>query len=390
MTTQRAPSKIIPRAFPGIKPDEIEEIIVNSQIRSYPEGTVICHEGATERTFYMILEGELSVSKVINNDDSRLLKTLTAGDYFGEMALIHNASRAATVVAKTNVLVLELSKEGFDRVLRQSPSVSLAMVREISSRLRQNDDLAIEYLKVRAGELALAYEKLAEEELARRTFLTNIAHELRTPLMAANGYLQLLKKGMLSGEQLDQATDTISRNLGQIIALVNDALFLQETELVLPEFQDVDMVSIVAGVFEQYKEKAGARDVKLKVKADRGLPHVSGDHKSLERAVIALVDNAIKFSPHGGDVNIRLSARNGNVLVEVEDHGIGMTSETRQNIFDRFYHLDRAGDELFGGIGLGLAITNQVIKQHHGKLEVKSGPAKGSTFTMSLPAMDRN
>jgi len=156
MTTRRAPSKIIPRAFPGIKPSEIEELIAHSQVCTYPPGAVLCHENATEDRFYMILEGEAEVSKVINNNETRLLKTLDAGDFFGEMALIHNAPRAATVTAKSNLTTLELDKAAFDRVLHNSSSIAMAMVSEISNRLRSNDQLAVDDLRMRASELAEA------------------------------------------------------------------------------------------------------------------------------------------------------------------------------------------------------------------------------------------
>jgi len=194
MTANRAPSKIIPRAFPGIKPDEVEELIATSKVNTYPAGTVLCRENALETVFYMILEGDVEVTKVINQAEARVLKTLSAGDFFGEMALIHNAPRAATVTTKSDVVVLELDKDSFDRVLQHSSSVAMAMVREISERLRQNDEMAIEDLRMRASELAQAYQKLAEQDLARREFLTNVAHELRTPLMAASGYLQILQR----------------------------------------------------------------------------------------------------------------------------------------------------------------------------------------------------
>src|SRR5688572_30307357 len=301
MTTARTPAKIIPRAFPGIKPDEVQEIIMNSRIQSYPPETVVCKEDVVEYTFYMILEGDFEVTKVINNRETRLLKTLTAGDFFGEMALIHNAPRSATVVSKSNVIVLELDKEGFDRVLKHSPSVAMAMVSEISNRLRQNDQLAIEDLRVRASELADAYQKLAELEMARREFLTSVAHELRTPLMVAGGYLHALQKGMVSGEQLESTIGTIVRNVDQITSLTNDILFLQEIELVLPDFQPVDLVEIAENVIKKYEGKAQARTVKVTFKSDRNIPGVEGDPKSLERAVTALLDNAIKFSAPGGN-----------------------------------------------------------------------------------------
>jgi signal transduction histidine kinase len=385
MTTARSPIKIIPRAFPGIKPDEVEEIIAQSRVKSYPADTVICREDALENTFYMILAGDLEVTKVINNFETRLLKTLTPGDFFGEMALIHNAPRAATVITKTDVVLLELKKEGFERVLKKSPSVALAMVHEISDRLRQNDQMAVEDLRMRAGELADAYQQLAEQDLVRREFLTTVAHELRTPLMTANGYLQLLQKGAVSQEQLAGVIDTIARNANQIAALVNDILFLQEIELVLPEFQDVDINEIARNVADNHKEKAEARGIQLKVQ-EENVPPVNGDAKSLERALTALVDNAIKFSPQGGKVQVEVSTKDSKIIVTVEDHGIGIAPEAMPNIFNRFYHLEKSGNDLFGGLGLGLSIARQVIKQHGGKLELESTPGRGSTFTITLQA----
>ena len=384
MTNTRTPAKIIPRAFPGIKPEEVQEIITNSRIQSYPPETIVCRENEIENTFYMILEGDFEVSKVINNTEIRILKSLTAGDFFGEMALIHNAPRAATVKTKTNVIVLELNKEGFDRVLKHSPSVAMAMVSEISNRLRQNDQLAIDDLRLRASELADAYQKLAEQELMRREFLSNIAHELRTPLMVASGYLQAMKKGMLGSDQLNTAVDTIARNVDQITTLANDLLFLQEIELVLPEFQSVNLVEVTTEVIKRYESKAQARNVSIKMKGERGISNVRGDAQSISRAVTALVDNAIKFSAPRGEVEVRFTEQRERVLVSVEDRGIGISPEIRPRIFDRFFHLEKSGDELYSGLGIGLSITRQVILQHNGMLDVESQPGKGSKFTISL------
>lgn len=384
MTNTRTPAKIIPRAFPGIKPEEVQEIIMNSRIQSYPPGTVICKENEIEYVFYMVLEGDFEVSKVINNSEIRLLKSLTAGDFFGEMALIHNAPRAATVKTKTNVMVLELDKDGFNRVLKRSPSVAMAMVGEISNRLRQNDKMAIDDLRLRASELANAYQKLAEQDLVRREFLSNIAHELRTPLMVASGYLQAIKKGMLSGEQLETTIDIVARNVDQITTLANDLLFLQEIELVLPEFQSVNIVEVVNDVIQKYEERAQARRVILKVKGERGISNVKGDAQSIGRAITALVDNAIKFSAPNGEVEIRFEEQRERVLISVEDHGIGIAPDIRPRIFDRFFHLERSGDELYSGLGIGLSITRQVILQHNGMLDLESQPGKGSKFTISL------
>jgi len=385
MTDRRTPSKIIPKAFPGITPDEVEELVSRSKVNSYPAGVVLCHEYALETTFYMILEGEVEVTKTINDAEARMLKTLGPGDFFGEMALIHNAPRAATVTTKTHLVALELDKDSFDNVLEHSSSISKAMVREISNRLRENDEMAIEDLRMRARELAQAYQKLAEQEMARREFLTNVSHELRTPLMAASGYIQILEKGVLNGEQLSQAIGTIGKNIQQIVSLVNDILFLQEMDLVLPEFQSIGLREIVEKTMEETRSKAKARGVQVRFKSDPKIPSISGDRKSLERALLALVDNAIKFSPGGGEVEIRLMRGGQEMLLAVEDHGIGISEEILPRIFERFFHLEKSGDDLFGGIGIGLAIARQVIHQHNGRIEVESTPGRGSTFTIYLP-----
>ncbi|MBK9781181.1 MAG: cyclic nucleotide-binding domain-containing protein [Anaerolineales bacterium] len=384
MTTIRTPARIIPRAFPGITPDEVQEIIVNSQIKSYPVGTVLCQEDSIEHTFYMILEGDFEVTKTINNTDKRLLKTLNAGDFFGEMALIHNAPRAATVRALTPAVVLELNKQGFDRVLKHSPSVATAMVAEISNRLRANDQLAIEDLRLRARELADAYQKLAEQDMVRNGFLTSIAHELRTPLTVASGYLHTLKKGVLSGDQLQSTIEIVSRNVDEIVNLTNDLLFLQEQDLVLRDFQPVDLVSLVQKVIAKYRDKAVSRGISIKVRGNTSMATIQGDEPSLERAFTGLLDNAIKFSPSNGTVDIRFADLGNHVAVSVIDYGIGIDPQIRPRIFERFFHLEKNGDELYDGLGIGLSITRQVIQQHRGMLDVDSQPGKGSTFTISL------
>jgi signal transduction histidine kinase len=385
MTSIRAPSRIIPRVFPGIQPAEIEEMISLSRVRSYPAGTVLCHEDCLEHTFYMLLGGDVQVTKDINKSQLRHLQNLTAGDFFGEMALIHNAPRAATVTATTDVVVLELDKDAFNRILQHSPSVAMAMVRVISSRLRQNDQIAVEDLRVRASELAEAYQKLAEQDLARREFLSNVAHELRTPLMAAHGYLQLLEKGAFSGEGLEKAISATSRNVAQIASLVNDILFLQEMELVLPDFRPVHLEQVAQNVLASRKERAEAGHIRFRSRQDSQLPPVTGDAASLERALAALVDNAIKFSPYGGEIEIRLLRHEDTVIAAVTDQGIGIDPDVKPHIFDRFFHLEKNGERLFGGLGLGLSIAQQVIEQHHGRLDVDSLPGRGSTFRITLP-----
>ena len=386
MTNNISPLQVLQRAFPGIPTDEAEMMISSGKVHSYPPNTVLCREGAIENTFYIILEGEVQVAKLLNELETRFLKHLKGGDFFGEMALIHNAPRAATVITTAPCTILEINKEAFSKLLEQSSSMSLAMVREVSRRLRENDEMAIGDLRLKARELAYAYQQLAEQEFSRREFLTTIAHELRTPLTAASGFLQLVRMGMLDGQTLTQAMDTIARNVQDIISLTNDILFLQEMDLILPEFEPTDVGPIVVKLVEQMRTRAVHNSVALKLEITHDLPQVDGDAKSLERAIAAILDNAIKFSPDGGDVLVDVGSDAVQLWVQVEDHGVGIATDVLPCIFDRFFHVDHVGNYLFRGLGLGLSVARQVIEQHGGKILVESELGKGSKFTVLLKA----
>lgn len=389
MTQNTIPLRILLHAFPGMPAAEARELITHGKVVTYPAGTVLCHEDTFESVFYIILDGEVKVTKVIEQDQVRYLKDLSAGDFFGEMAIIHNAPRAASVTTTKPTVVLEIHKENFNSMLKRSASVARAMVQEVSRRLRENDAMAIEDLRMKAGELAAAYQQLAEQDYARREFLTTIAHELRTPLTAASGFLQMIQFGLLQGNSLDgemqkAALESVSRNVQQIVTLVNDILFLQEMDLILPNFTPTDLGKVIITVLDAHREKAEENQVTLEIEIDPHIPMVLGDVKSLERAFSAILDNAIKFSPDGGKVDIALGHDEKQVWVTIRDQGVGISADVMPRIFDRFFHVDQIDGHLFRGLGLGLSIARQVIEQHDGRINVVSQVGEGTWLTVYL------
>lgn len=385
MSIDLTPRRIIRKAFPGIREDEAFEMAAVGRVHDYPAGIVLCKEGANENIFYILLDGQVEVTKALINMQSRVMKRLGAGEFFGEMALIHNMPRAATVTTITPVTVLEIHKEDFTRLLENCTPVSLAMVREVSRRLRQNDEMAIEDLRIKAGELAEAYQTLAEMEYARSEFLTTIAHELRTPLTAAGGFLQMIQRGLLQGNVLNSAMDQVTGNIQEIISLVNDILFIQEMDLILPDFIPTDLSRIIQNLVAEKRLLAERNGVEFEVILAEDAPRIMGDEKSLLRALKAVIDNAIKFSPEGGWVRIEIGGNLRSAWIKIQDHGVGIPAEARNRIFDRFFHLDEIDGHLFRGVGLGLSIAQQVVEQHKGRIDVESEPGKGSLFTIYLP-----
>lgn len=377
--------KILQRAFPGLQTNLANEMIASGQVRDFKPREVLCREGKPGDAFYIIIEGDVKATKLINVVEERLLKTLKAGDFFGEMALIHNAPRAATITTLTDTKVLEISKEAFDNLLTRSSSISQAIIREISRRLRENDEMAIEDLRIKATELADAYQLLAEEEYARSEFLTTVAHELRTPLTTANGFLQMIRSGSMRGDELQKTLETVTRNVEEIVALVNEILFLQEMDMILPDFQATDIAVLAQMSIKNQMEKAKDNKVHFAMETSPRLPQIKADPKSLSEAFDAILDNAIKFSPLGGDVIINLGTDGDRLYLRISDHGVGIPPEALPNIFNRYFRLDQVGGHLFRGLGLGLSIAQQVVIQHGGEITVKSELGKGSTFTIWLP-----
>ncbi|MCE1251979.1 MAG: ATP-binding protein [Anaerolineae bacterium] len=381
-------SKIDPltlqKAFPGMQDDEIHQMISIGILKEYPPQTTLCHEGQIEDVFYIIIDGKVQVSKHINESQLRLLKYLGNGDFFGEMGIIHEVPRGASVTTLVPTRVIEINKDDFKVFLEGHSSMSLAMVREVSRRLRENDEMAIDDLRQKAHELEEAYRQLADMEKARSRFLATIAHELRTPLTASNGFVQMIQSGQLSGEALDSALEIVSRNLQEIITLTNDILFLQEMELILPKFIPVDIGAIVVASVEKQRKNAVRNQVSLALNIAADLPTIHAAPRSLERAFTAILDNAIKFSPDGGEVTIDVKAGPDLMSVRIADQGIGITEDVLPHIFERFYHVDEDSQHLFRGVGLGLSIARHVIEQHQGAIEVTSTPGKGSVFTITL------
>ncbi len=149
---------------------------------------------------------------------------------------------------------------------------------------------------------------------------------------------------------------------------------MQEMDLVLPKFSTLSLDTLLEKILGTFQVKAENRDIQLLSKTQPGLPAISGDTDSLKRAISALADNAIKFSPRGGRVEINLRHEDKLISLSVKDQGIGISKEVLPHIFERFFHFEQSGDELFGGIGIGLAIARQVVLQHGGRIEVQSEP----------------
>jgi signal transduction histidine kinase len=377
---------ILQRTFPGLEGDGLEHLEAVARERFYPPDTTVVREEDVGQAFFIIVQGEVEVTKQVDGQTQRVLQRHGPGDFFGEMALIEISPRTATVRTLTPSKLLELSKDDFDNVLSRHPVMALSVMRTLTQRLRQADQRAIAELGQKNEELARVNRELIQQEKYRSEFLTTVAHELRTPLTSANGYLTLVANGRMNGDQAQHAVNRALRNVKRVVKLVNDILFLQEVDLILPEFYPVSLREIAGQAVARCSQQAIEADVSLRVQLEENLPQVVGDSEWLRRAVDALLDNAIKFSPNGGQILVQTTCQSGQVQLTIGDQGMGIPADQVDRIFERFQPGRQAGPYLFGGVGLGLSLVKQVVDQHGGKIEVQSTEGQGSTFVISLPA----
>jgi two-component system, OmpR family, phosphate regulon sensor histidine kinase PhoR len=221
----------------------------------------------------------------------------------------------------------------------------------------------------------------------RRDFVANVSHELKTPLAAIRGYAETLRDGALDEPPTARRfTERILHQCRRLQELLDDLLTLSRLEGVAPALdrEPVDLAAVARRAAELLAPAAREKQVTIEIDASP-VPPLLGDADGLERLLLNLLDNAIKYNRPDGRVVVKLSRTDGEALLEVADTGIGIPPESIPRIFERFYRVDkgRARDE--GGTGLGLAIVKHVAQAHGGQVEVESRLGQGSTFRVRLP-----
>jgi signal transduction histidine kinase len=252
-------------------------------------------------------------------------------------------------------------------------------------------------LRARAAEDALR-DALAREQAARgaaeaanRTkdeFLATLSHELRSPLNAILTWTSLLRSGQLDGGRTARALEAIDRNTRLQVKLVDDLLDVSRiiSGKMRLEVSLVELPAIVEAALETLRAAADAKAIAITVTADPTVGPVSGDPGRLQQVIWNLVSNALKFTPKGGRVAIRVESLDSVAQIRVTDSGKGIEPAFLPHIFERFQQADATSTRTEGGLGLGLAIVRHLVELHGGTVDAHSeGLGTGTTFTVRLP-----
>lgn len=227
-----------------------------------------------------------------------------------------------------------------------------------------------------------------EADRLKTQFLNVLSHELRTPLSLINGYAGILMHGIagpLSPEQQAYVAKIV-RSVGALTRLVNDILDMGRSQAgrLTIQWETLQVREIIQNVLDDFLPAFQEKGIELEVTMPEGLPQIAADRLRIEQVLVNLVGNALKFTPSGGRVTVRASARDGRLRVEVADTGPGIAVELQDRLFRPFSQLDMGLSRKSAGAGLGLSISKAIVEAHGGVIGVHSQPGRGSTFWFEL------
>ncbi|HEQ0563098.1 TPA: cell wall metabolism sensor histidine kinase VicK [Streptococcus pyogenes] len=231
-----------------------------------------------------------------------------------------------------------------------------------------------------------------KEERERRLFVSNVSHELRTPLTSVKSYLEALDEGALKEDIAPSFIKVSLDETNRMMRMISDLLNLsridnQVTQLAVEMTNFTAFITSILNRFDLVKNQHTDTGKVYEIVRDYSITSVwlEIDNDKMTQVIENILNNAIKYSPDGGKITVRMKTTDTQLIISISDQGLGIPKTDLPLIFDRFYRVDKARSRAQGGTGLGLAIAKEIIKQHHGFIWAKSDYGKGSTFTIVLP-----
>lgn len=275
-----------------------------------------------------------------------------------------------------------------DRHLEEDRPASRDELAELDWFARQAS-LAIENVEARS-DLAGAYQELKQLDQMKSNFLSIISHELRTPLTSMSGFVDLILEERVGPINENQRTllSRVTKNTAHLVQLVNDLIEVAEIEAegtVEVDITSVEPLAVLMNTLPKLEQRRRTNNVRVVPVVEDEIPRILTDERALERIFFHLLDNAIKFSSDGAEVEVHFKTVDDKLHIAFADHGSGIPDENLKHIFKQFYQVDNSLTRGHEGLGLGLAVTKMLINATHGKINVESEVGKGSTFTVIYP-----
>ena len=225
-------------------------------------------------------------------------------------------------------------------------------------------------------------EETSQREALRREFSANVSHELKTPLTSISGFAELMARGVVENDKIQEFSRDIYKESQRLMTLIDDIIKLSrlDEEAVGPEREPVDLYELAGEVLDSLRPVAEKQEITLRLTG--GSAVVSGVYRLLSEMVYNLCDNAVKYNRPGGSVTVDVSERDGETRLTVSDTGIGIPAEHQKRVFERFYRVDKSHSKKIGGTGLGLSIVKHGAQYHGARVELESEPESGTRISL--------
>lgn len=372
--------------FRDLRDEEIDALSLVCERKHYSQGDIVFQEGDKADYFFIIIHGSAEVWKDYFDTQPDLLAVHTDGHLFGEMALVDELPRSATVVARTDLEVLRIFLDDFHAILEKNGRIAISILKSLSAMIRKSNEYFVGGLRQRNLELQQANEelRLAQEELLKNERLTSLGkfssmvlHDIRNPVSVIRSYGEMILLNAENTDRVKKYTTSILKETERLNLLVGELLDYSRGEIRL----NLSIVSLHQ-FFEKLKsyiasglESAG---IELEIQNKVQDP-VLMDEERMLRVFLNLTDNSRKAMPQGGALRIHAVTNDAHVQFIVEDTGQGMTKEMLSHLFVPFYSFSK------GGTGLGLVIVKNIIEAHEGTIQVQSRIKRGTRVEIRIP-----
>jgi signal transduction histidine kinase len=307
-----------------------------------------------------------------------LLRRVRAALGFGTLAIVLIALTGGWLATEAAVAPIRRLTDAAGQIVRTGRTDQRVTV----SDLREDDDAIVELTRLFNAML----DKIEGLVTGMRAALDNVAHDLRTPLTRLRGTAELTLASPPDVERYREALADCVEESDRVLVMLNTLMDISEAESgAMPlQHERVMLSDVAARALDLYRDVADAKDITLESNTDANIA-VSGDRVRLEQVAANLIDNAIKYTPEGGEVQVVVTGDGTRARLSVQDNGVGISPEEQPRIWDRLFRGDQSRAER--GLGLGLSLVKAIVSAHGGSVSVDSQPGKGSTFTVTLPAL---
>jgi signal transduction histidine kinase len=356
------------RLFRELKSADTAALHRAAREQNFHAGEEIFKEGDAGEGVYVVKDGLVEISAGVGQNNRQVFSQVVPGEMFGEMAVIEDKPRSASAMAKEETCVYFVSRDDFLMLVEQSPSLALALLREVSHRLRKFDR---QYLS----------EVLQAERLAViGRFARSIVHDLKNPLNIIGLTAEVAGMSQSTPESRRQAVADIRQQVDRISEMIGEILDFTQgapTNLVLPP---MDYSVFVRDIVGQLRSEAALRSVAVEFENDPPNQHLIINPKRLRRVFSNVMHNATEAMQNGGKILLRFESLPKEVVTEIEDTGPGIAPEMDGKLFEAF-----ATHGKVHGTGLGLSICKRIIEDHHGWISGRNQPGRGAIFAFGLP-----